>query len=76
MLPLSPPDCSELSFQEESAMATDLAEAIATYCYDELMGKFTELAEDILKEHDIDPATAFGYDLINDLLRRVKITAK
>lgn len=76
MLPLQPIDYPELSTEQESLMAQDLAESIATYCFDELMGQFTDFALDILRQNGIDPATPLGYDLTNDLLRRIKITAQ
>lgn len=76
MLPLQPIDYPELSTEQESLMAQDLAENIATYCFDELMEKFMDFAHDILKENGIDPVSPLGYDLTYDLLHRIKITAK
>jgi len=76
MLPLSPADQPELSSQQEDIMAQDLAQQFNEYVSEELVGVLADMAMDVLKDNNIDPASAFGYDLIHDLINRIVITAK
>lgn len=76
MLHLSPADQPELSSQQEDMMAQDLAQQFNEYVSEELVGVLADMAMDVLKDNNIDPASAFGYDLIHDLINRIVITAK
>ena len=75
MLPLQPKDAPELSAQKEKEMAQDLAERFSDYVCNELVEVLSDLADDILKENNIDPGTNEGMDLMMDLVRRVYVGA-
>ena len=76
MLPLSPADQPELSSQQEDMMAQDLAQQFAEYVAEELVDTLADMASDVLAANNIDPDSPLGYDLIQDLINRIVITAK
>ena len=74
MLPLSPVEHPELSAQQESLMAQDLADSFNDYICEELIDTLSEMAEDILEKNHIDPSSPEGSDLVFDLIRRIGVT--
>lgn len=76
MLPLQPIDCSELSAEQETAMAQDVADQFNTYIGEELVEVLADMARDVLNQNNIDPDSSLGYDLVIDLINRIKVTAK
>jgi len=74
MLPLSPVEHPELSAQQESLMAQDLADSFNDYICEELIDTLSEMAEDILEKNHIDPSSPEGSDLVFDLIRRITVT--
>ena len=74
MLPLQPRDYPELSTQQESLMAQDLADEFNDYICEELIDKLSEMAEIILEKNHIDPGSPEGSDLVFDLIRRITVT--
>lgn len=76
MLSLQPIDCPELSAEQETAMAHDLADQFNTYIGEELVEVLADMARDVLNQNNIDPDSSLGYDLVIDLINRIKVTAK
>jgi len=76
MLPLQPHDCTELSAEQETAMAHDLADQFNTYVGEELVEVLADMARDVLDHNNIDPESSIGYDLVHDLINRIVVTAK
>lgn len=76
MFPLQPIDCPELSADQETAMAHDLADQFNTYVGEELVEVLADMARDVLKSNNIDPDSSLGYDLVHDLINRIVVTAK
>lgn len=76
MLSLQPIDCPELSAEQETAMAQDVADQFNTYIGEELVEVLADMARDVLSQNNIDPDSSLGYDLVIDLINRIKVTAK
>lgn len=76
MLPFQPTDCPELTAEQETAMAQDLADQFNAYVCEELVGVLAHMAQTILKDNYIDPDSMLGHDLIHDLINRIVVTAK
>jgi hypothetical protein len=76
MLPLQPIDCPELSAEQETAMAQDIADQFNTYVGEKFVEVLADMARDVLSDNNIDPDSPLGYDLVIDLINRIKVTAK
>lgn len=76
MLSLQPIDCPELSAEQETAMAQDVADQFNTYIGEELVEVLADMARDVLSQNNIDPDSSLGYDLVIDLINRIKVIAK
>ena len=66
----------DLTAQEETQLAIELADKLDDYISNELGDILVELASDIFRQHGGDPGSDYGLDLIQDLTNRVKVTAK
>lgn len=76
MLSLQPIDCPELSAEQETAMAQDVADQFNTYIGEELVEVLADMARDVLSQNNIDPDSSLGYDLVIDLINRIKVITK
>ena len=66
----------DLSETDERQLATELAEDLSNYVYNELADQLYEMAVDILRQRGIDPGSDYGLDLTQDLANRIKITTR
>jgi len=76
MLPLQPLDCPELSFAQETEMAQDLADQFNAFVGEHLVDTLADLARDVLDSNGINPESPLAYDLVQDLINRIVVTAK
>ena len=76
MLSLQPHDNAELSLQDETLLAEDLADLFNDYVCEHLVETLYEMAKEVIERNTgMDPSSDEGLDLALDLIRRIKVTA-
>lgn len=76
MLSLQPFDCPEISYAQETEMAQDLADQFNAFVGEHLVDTLADLARNVLETNGIEPESPLAYDLVQDLINRIVVTAK